>query len=878
MKKQLLLILLTLCTSTIIEAQYVNIPDTSFKRYLITKYPSCFNGWGQMDTTCSAILNALSMINNGDYKAAVNLEGVQYFKSLYSLWWKNGSVKIIPAFPATLRNIDLSSDSLTSIPLLPTGLLWLNVGINKLTSVPILPDSLLSFQAWSNKLTAIPNIPQNLETLNISDNLLSSLPPFNQKVNHIEAALNKLTTLGTLPQSLQNINVGSNLLQMLPALPQSLQYLACGGNPLTSLPLLSDSLLSLNCNSIYNLTILPPFPKTLRFLSCTNCQNLSSLPALSDSLQDMWINATKITCLPVLPPKLSALYLNDNYIKCIPNSAAGLVVHANNGSVINLPLCSPTNNVHGCVAFPVISGTMFYDMNNNGIQDTTELWKRHGKVALSNGSFTFTTDSGFYLLAPTARGTFTITPTAPVFFNAVPSSTIFTFSTNDTTVTQDIALQPVTIHDSLSITITPLQFRARAGFTYNCVVSYQNSGSTNLSATDVVLHYDSSLLVFDSASNAAVANTGNILILHLDTLFIGSFDSFNANFTVKTSALNGDTIVTDVAISNSSIASVDTSHTLITASFDPNDKDATPELTPEQINNGTYIDYVIRFQNTGNDTAFHVVIADTLSSQLQANTFEVVNTSHPCIVSVRNNKVTFEMRNIMLPYYSVNEFASHGFIRFRVKPVSTLVAGNAVSNRAAIYFDYNTPAITNTAVTQITSQTLPLKLISFKGKRAENGTINLYWQTNNEMNTKSFAIEQSTNTREFSKIAEVRAIGYGNINYTRNITNPSTGNLYFRLKMFDKDGTFSYSPVILIIDNSKTGFALQENPVQNEIVLNSIIPSLLHTEGVLVNTVGAVVKRFTIHALIQTIAVNELPSGMYYLKTTQGNEKVIISR
>jgi hypothetical protein len=44
---------------------------------------------------------------------------------------------------------------------------------------------------------------------------------------------------------------------------------------------------------------------------------------------------------------------------------------------------------------------------------------------------------------------------------------------------------------------------------------------------------------------------------------------------------------------------------------------------------------------------------------------------------------------------------SHGFVKFRVKPKNTLVLGNTVKNKAAIYFDYNAPIITNTVTTTV---------------------------------------------------------------------------------------------------------------------------------------------------------------------------------
>lgn len=139
----------------------------------------------------------------------------------------------------------------------------------------------------------------------------------------------------------------------------------------------------------------------------------------------------------------------------------------------------------------------------------------------------------------------------------------------------------------------------------------------------------------------------------------------------------------------------------VRGSFDPNDKQGTRTLTPTQVANGEFIDYTVRFQNTGTDTAFTVVIADTLANNLQANTLETISASHNTRTSLKGNIIYFEFLNILLPDSNVNEARSHGFVKFRVKPKNTLVLGNEIKNKAAIYFDYNAPVITNTVTTTI---------------------------------------------------------------------------------------------------------------------------------------------------------------------------------
>ena len=53
--------------------------------------------------------------------------------------------------------------------------------------------------------------------------------------------------------------------------------------------------------------------------------------------------------------------------------------------------------------------------------------------------------------------------------------------------------------------------------------------------------------------------------------------------------------------------------------------------------------------------------------------------------------------NIMLPDSNVNEPLSHGFVKFEVEQNPNLTDGTLLENSAAIYFDFNTPIITNTS-------------------------------------------------------------------------------------------------------------------------------------------------------------------------------------
>ncbi len=139
----------------------------------------------------------------------------------------------------------------------------------------------------------------------------------------------------------------------------------------------------------------------------------------------------------------------------------------------------------------------------------------------------------------------------------------------------------------------------------------------------------------------------------------------------------------------------------IVGSYDPNDKSASPfGVGPEgYVSPNQSFQYYIRFQNTGNDTAFTVVIRDTLD--LNLNIFSVTSgvSSHPYTFQIAGSRVLeWRFDNILLVDSTTNEPDSHGFVSFTVNQNPDLPYGTQILNKAGIYFDYNDPVITNEVV------------------------------------------------------------------------------------------------------------------------------------------------------------------------------------
>ena len=134
-------------------------------------------------------------------------------------------------------------------------------------------------------------------------------------------------------------------------------------------------------------------------------------------------------------------------------------------------------------------------------------------------------------------------------------------------------------------------------------------------------------------------------------------------------------------------------------SYDPNDKAAIPTGIgmENNIERNWELDYTVRFQNTGNDTAFLVVLRDTISEHLDLATLNVRSGSHVYSYELnadRELKITFA--NIQLPDSTSNLDESQGFIEYSISPKSDVPFGSVIENTAYIYFDFNAPIITNT--------------------------------------------------------------------------------------------------------------------------------------------------------------------------------------
>jgi uncharacterized repeat protein (TIGR01451 family) len=355
-------------------------------------------------------------------------------------------------------------------------------------------------------------------------------------------------------------------------------------------------------------------------------------------------------------------------------------------------------------------GMVFLDKNLNGQIDSSEQGMEEVFIETASGSNMTGPDGTFSLLLP--PGNHTLFPAPKRYYRYVPATLQTTFNkTNQETGNLNFALQAIPNQTDVSINITS-QAAARPGFSFSYFLTLENVGTSPVSDT-VALKYNPAVLTYDSSSQLPVVQNNGALKWAYANLLPNEKRTIKINYTVSVSAalntiLSASTIIGPLKPDLYTANNFDSTNIAVTGSYDPNDKQVDKStLAREVALRGEYLDYTIRFQNTGTDTAFTIIITDVITSDLQLSSFKMLAASHAYKVNLKNgNMLEWRFDNILLPDSNRNEPASHGFVRFRIKTKPGLLPGDSITNQAAIYFDFNAPIITNIAKTKIISPSI----------------------------------------------------------------------------------------------------------------------------------------------------------------------------
>lgn len=173
------------------------------------------------------------------------------------------------------------------------------------------------------------------------------------------------------------------------------------------------------------------------------------------------------------------------------------------------------------------------------------------------------------------------------------------------------------------------------------------------------------------------------------------------------------------------------------------------------------------------------------------------------------------------------------------------------------------------------NQPLPVTIKSFTAKTLSVNNVLLNWQVSNEVNFDKYVVERGNNIASFLSIGTVNATNKAEYNCTD--SNPLFGTNYYRLKLINKDGSFSYSSIIQLDVTNKSVMQLFPNPVKDllQVRINKVFNDdaslrLLNYAGQIVKTVNA----GNVNQVNIAVSLADLAAGMYTVQLLNNGQQV----
>ncbi len=226
---------------------------------------------------------------------------------------------------------------------------------------------------------------------------------------------------------------------------------------------------------------------------------------------------------------------------------------------------------------------------------------------------------------------------------------------------------------------------------------------------------------------------------------------------------------------------------------------------------------------------------------------------------------------------------------------SAIDDADLVTNNAGVGTVEFSTGLNNTTFSQfaigVNSTLLPVKLLSFNAIYKSGKSVQLAWQTSQEINLARYEIERSFDGNVFTKIGQVVATGATNYTFTDN--DAALGFNYYRLKIVDKDdkSTISVTKQVQIITKvslvvTKGSYDVSPNPSEDGIFNFSFKGNTSETDLSfnITNELGQLIQSYYVNGLKNNEKYPILikNSGIYFINITLADgqhfvEKVIVN-
>lgn len=694
------------------DADYVFIPDPNLKLRLVlagTNVDTIFvaqdlghnycvidvNGDGEIQYTEAANISLLNA-GSGDI---IDMTGLEAF---FNMKYLNIGY-----------NYNLTTVDLSAMPLLET-LSATHCNLNALSIAN--NHNLTDLSCEYNNLSALDMSPAPLVTiLRCQNNHLTSLNLTGLTVlNDLVCSDNQITSLNTADlHSMLTFNVAANQLTSLDVSAMTLvQQLICEHNQI-------DSLDTAGCTALTNLRCAY---NQMTYLDVSESLALNNLDCSVNTLLTLDLSHNAALCNLNCYANITMTWLN------IKNGVDSCYTNFNVMFINNVlqQFCCDDNevayfknyflthqgidvNVNSYCSFTpggqynTISPNAQYDANSNGcdVSDATFPNVRFNIFDQTNSGAAFTGVNGTAQFF-TQAGSFDITPAIenPSWFTVSPSTVNIPFAnTNNNTATPNFCIAPTGTHPDLEIVIAPIT-NARPGFNAEYKIVIRNKGNVIMTQLNGInLAYNANQLDFLFATDTpSLVGTGS---LSWSFTNLSPFESRTIYVTMHVHTpgdanpvMNGDILTFNTTVNpiagdeNPSDNTFQFNQTVV-GSFDPNEIVCLEGNVVSPIEIGNYLHYEINFENTGTAPAENIVVREVIdTNQFDISSLQLLNSSASVTTRITGNTIEFIFPSINL------HSGGHGNILLKIRSNDDLVAGDIVSKKANIYFDYNFPVET----------------------------------------------------------------------------------------------------------------------------------------------------------------------------------------
>jgi len=644
--KKILLYILLLC-SCFAGAQAIVVPDANFKAKLL-----------QANAGNNIAKNSAgnSMMIDTNYDGIITESEAHEVRELYI---SNSNISSLAGIEYFINLKKLDCDENT-------------IAIVDISSL----ENLVSFRGIFNGMTSltVSNL-SNLEVLDCSYNNLTSID---------------LTGLESLREL--NTSINPNLTALDVSGSVNLEVVNCNSNNLSDLDVsMLVKLTNLDCSNNH-----------LTTLDLNNNVNLATAGFFSNNLVTLFIKNGKIENFDpsnwTENPDLEYICADEYQI----------------GSLINTEGMSPTVQINSYCSYEPggvynrIVGTVKYDANNNYDCDISDTIIPGFRLKINNSGYedtVFTKLDGTYVFY-VGEGDYIVTPVFENdYFLASPyEGTVYFDSLSGTQETRNFCISSSgVVHNDVEVVIVPLT-SVQPGLDVIYKMIYKNKGNKVVENGNVTCFWDSSKMEFINTSTPVDVIGVNSYSWNYS--YLKPYESreiimeLNVNGPTDTPAVNVDDVLNFTVSINPGIDDMPMDNTfdfnhIVTGSYAPNSIICLEGENASAEDIGDYLHYEVNFENTGTAPVnFAVVQIDVDPDQYDMDTLTLINNSHnEAEVRTTGNRVDVRFNNLM---FAVD---GNGNLLYKIKSRNGLVAGNSVAVKANIYFDYNFPIETDSAIT-----------------------------------------------------------------------------------------------------------------------------------------------------------------------------------